>query len=63
MPPHPSNSLICSVFLVLAAASPRQCERLEPPARTVYSRCTVYLLLKHLAQQVAHGLSIANVDQ
>ena len=28
--------------------------------KTVYSRCTVYLLLKHLAQQVAHGLSNAN---
>ena len=27
---------------------------------TVYSCCTVYLLLKHLAQQVAHGLSNAN---
>ena len=24
--------------------------------RTVYSCCTVYVLLKHLTQQVAHGL-------
>ena len=31
MPPDPPNSLICSVFLVLDAAGPRQCERLEPP--------------------------------
>ena len=31
MPPDPHNSLICSVFLALAAAGPRQCERLEPP--------------------------------
>ena len=29
MPPDPHNSLICSVFLALAAAGPRQCERLE----------------------------------
>ena len=28
--------------------------------RTVYSRCTVYVLLKHLTQQVAHGLSNDN---
>ena len=25
-------------------------------SRTVYSRCTVYVLLKHLTQQVAYGL-------
>ena len=31
MPPDPNNSLICSVFLALAAAGPHQCERLEPP--------------------------------
>ena len=31
MPPDPNNSLICSVFLALAAAGPRQCECLEPP--------------------------------
>ena len=28
--------------------------------RTVYSRCTVYVLLKHLTQQGAHGLSNDN---
>ena len=31
MPPDPHNSLICYAFLALAAAGPRQCERLEPP--------------------------------
>ena len=31
MLPDPNNSLICSVFLALAAAGPRQCECLEPP--------------------------------
>ena len=31
MPPNPPNSLICSVFLALATAGPRQCECLEPP--------------------------------
>ena len=31
MPLDPPNSLIYSVFLVLAAAGPRQCESLEPP--------------------------------
>ena len=30
-------------------------------SRTVYSPCTVYLLLEHLTQQVAHGLSNDNV--
>ena len=29
-------------------------------SRTVYPRCTVYVLLKHFTQQVAHGLSNAN---
>ena len=31
MLPDPPNSLICSVFLTLAAAGSLQCERLEPP--------------------------------
>ena len=33
MPPDPPNSQICSVFLALVAAGPRQCERLEPPVQ------------------------------
>ena len=35
MPPDPHNSLICSVFLALAAAGPRQCEHLEPPVHHI----------------------------
>ena len=35
MPPDPPNSLICSVFLALAAAGLLQCERLEPPVGLV----------------------------
>ena len=31
MPPDHPNSLICYVFLALAAAGPLQCEHLEPP--------------------------------
>ena len=33
MPPDPPNSLICSVFLALATAGPRQCERQEPAVK------------------------------
>ena len=36
MPPDPHNTLMCSVFLALAAAAPLQCERLEPPVWATY---------------------------
>ena len=41
MPPRPSNTLICSVFLALASAGPLQCERLEPPVNFGYEK--IYL--------------------
>ena len=37
MPPDPHDSLICSVFLALAAAGPRQC--LEPPVALSWLVC------------------------
>ena len=33
MQPNRTNSLICSVFLMLATAGPLQCQRLEPPVQ------------------------------
>ena len=59
MPPDPPNSLICSVFLALAAAGPLQCERVEPPVLEshVPINCLIIkafwtpLLLLRVAQQ------------
>ena len=53
MPPDPPNSLMCSVFLALAAVGPRQCERLEPPVILSESRAVCQLAWKELLGDIS----------